>query len=36
LLADFIATTEPHRIDDAELAQLLATRTSRRRHLRVA
>lgn len=36
LLADFIATTEPHLIDDAELAQLLATRTSRRRHLRVA
>ncbi len=36
-LARFIAATEPHAIDDAELAELLATRTTtRRRHLRAA
>ncbi len=36
LLDGFISATEPHLIDDAELAGLLATRTSRRRHLRAA
>jgi len=36
VLAEFIATSEPHTIDDAELAELLATRTTRRRHLRAA
>jgi pimeloyl-ACP methyl ester carboxylesterase len=35
-LAGFVATTEPHVLDDDELAQLLATRTTRRRHLRAA
>jgi pimeloyl-ACP methyl ester carboxylesterase len=36
-LTDFIATSSPHALDDVELAELLATRTTtRRRHLRVA
>ncbi len=36
-LARFIAATEPHAIGEQELAELLATRTTRRRrHLRVA
>jgi pimeloyl-ACP methyl ester carboxylesterase len=36
-LARFIAETEPHAIEDEELAELLATRTTtRRRHLRAA
>lgn len=36
-LASFIAATEPHALDDEQLAELLATRTTtRRRHLRAA
>jgi len=35
-LEGFVATTSPHRIDDAEWAQLIAARTVRRRHLRAA
>jgi pimeloyl-ACP methyl ester carboxylesterase len=34
LLADFIATTEPHRLDDADWAELIDSRTTRRRRLR--
>ena len=37
LLEDFIARTDPHALDDTELAELLAMRTTtRRRHLRAA
>jgi len=36
ILENFIEGTAPHTIDDAELAELLATRTTRRRHLRAA
>jgi hypothetical protein len=35
-LLDFIATTTPHRLTEAEWAELIASRTVRRRHLRVA
>jgi pimeloyl-ACP methyl ester carboxylesterase len=34
LLADFIATTEPHRLDDSDWAELIDSRTTRRRRLR--
>lgn len=34
VLGRFIASTDPHTIDDQQLAELLATRTTRRRHLR--
>lgn len=35
-LIDFIATTDPHRLDEAEWAELIASRTVRRRHLHAA
>lgn len=35
-LAEFIAATEPHRIDDERLAQLLASRTTHRRYAAAA
>jgi pimeloyl-ACP methyl ester carboxylesterase len=35
-LLDFIATTTPHRLTEAEWAELIASRTVRRPHLRVA
>ncbi len=34
VLADFIATTAPHRLDDADWAELIESRTTRRRRLR--
>lgn len=36
LLADFIASTEPQALGESEWAELLASRATRRRHLRVA
>ena len=35
-LLDFIATTSPHSLTEAECAELIGSRTVRRRHLRVA
>ncbi len=35
-LAEFIATTQPHSLTEAEWAELIASRTVRRRHLRAA
>jgi pimeloyl-ACP methyl ester carboxylesterase len=35
-LLDFIATTSPHSLTEAEWAELIGSRTVRRRHLRVA
>jgi pimeloyl-ACP methyl ester carboxylesterase len=34
VLADFISTTAPHRLDDADWAELIESRTTRRRRLR--
>jgi pimeloyl-ACP methyl ester carboxylesterase len=34
VLADFISTTSPHRLDDADWAELIESRTTRRRRLR--
>lgn len=36
LIADFVSTTKPHTMTSAELAELLAATTVRRRHLRAA
>ena len=36
ILGEFIASTTPHAVSEAELAELLATRTTKRRHLRAA
>jgi pimeloyl-ACP methyl ester carboxylesterase len=35
-LEEFLATTTPHRIEDADWGELLESRVARRRHLRVA
>ena len=35
-LIDFIAETRPHRLSEEEWAELIASRTVRRRHLRAA
>ena len=35
-LAEFLSTTTPHRIDDAEWSEVLESRAPRRRHLRAA
>ena len=36
LIRDFIATTEPYRLDEADWEELIDSRTVRRRHLRAA
>ena len=36
LIRDFIETTEPHRLDQADWEELIDSRTVRRRHLRAA
>jgi pimeloyl-ACP methyl ester carboxylesterase len=36
VLGEWLTTTAPHRIDDAEWSEVLESRTARRRHLRAA
>jgi pimeloyl-ACP methyl ester carboxylesterase len=36
LLADFLAGTEPHRLDDRDWSELVGSRAAHRRHLRAA